>query len=66
MTQARTEVSEPNQERQTLFECDFCASRQPKSSVSYNWYGYPICPVCNYQHGPRPLFKRTSAHSPHQ
>lgn len=58
MTEMGTEASEYNSDNQTVFECEFCASRQTPTSVSYNWYGYPVCPACNYEHGPRGRFNR--------
>jgi len=36
-----------------IFECESCASRQLARDVPYNAFGYPVCPVCKHEHGPR-------------
>lgn len=42
-----------NGQPDTIFECEFCASRHSARVITYNWFGYPVCPVCEYDHGPR-------------
>lgn len=57
---AEASIDSSQGDSQTGFECGFCDTKRPKQSVAYNWYGYPVCPDCDYQHGPRERFRRTT------
>jgi hypothetical protein len=52
MSEASTGSQRPAGEPDAIFECDFCASRHSDRAIQYNWLGYPVCSVCEYDHGP--------------
>ena len=35
-----------------LFQCDHCGSERVTTAISYNQFGYAICPVCARHQGP--------------
>lgn len=54
MAELETEQQQSRGKPGSIFECEFCASRYLARVVPYNELGYPICPVCQYEHGPKP------------
>lgn len=51
---AKREVGSRQREEQpgSLFECAFCGNRFRSREIPYNEFGYAVCPVCEYDHGP--------------
>ena len=36
----------------SMFVCEFCGNEYLARVVPYTHLGYPVCPVCEYEHGP--------------
>jgi transcription elongation factor Elf1 len=34
------------------FTCEFCDIEHSTTDIAYNELGYPVCPACEYEHGP--------------
>ena len=36
----------------SYFECELCGATRRTRAIPYTRLGYPICPVCEFTHGP--------------
>jgi hypothetical protein len=44
--------SQQSHGERAVFECEVCGTRRVATAVEYDRFGYPVCPVCTYRHGP--------------
>ena len=51
---SKTESQQQTDTLGSVFQCDFCGNEYLSRVVPYNHLGYPVCPVCRYDHGPKP------------
>jgi len=52
-TQSSTDGDDP--QAVAVFECDRCGARRFQRVIAYDWFGFPICPVCRRTAGPEAI-----------
>lgn len=52
MAQTRMGNADRQRASDSTFECSFCETKHASRTIAYDALGYPICPVCEYDHRP--------------